>query len=311
MRKSSLKRILSVCICAVMASTVAVVATGCAGENGTSSTSSASSNSTATASKEEILAFAGKDAKIYKDTEHKVGYQLDMPAEGEEVAIMHTSMGDIYLRFFPEAAPKTVENFLTHAKNGYYDGLTFHRVIEDFMIQGGDPNGTGTGGESIYGDAFEDEFSDKLFNIRGSVAMANSGKDTNGSQFFINQGDAESFSEAGGWTTYESQWEQMYSLMSQYYNTDTFEALVSSQGTFMYNIDIVTEDIRKLYTENGGNPYLDGAYNACDKGHTVFAQVYKGMEVVDEIADVDTDDSNKPEKDVTIKSIEVTTYKAS
>ena len=311
MRKSSLKRILSVCICAVMASTVAVVATGCAGENGTSSTSSASSNSTATASKEEILAFAGKDAKIYKDTEHKVGYQLDMPAEGEEVAIMHTSMGDIYLRFFPEAAPKTVENFLTHAKNGYYDGLTFHRVIEDFMIQGGDPNGTGTGGESIYGDAFEDEFSDKLFNIRGSVAMANSGKDTNGSQFFINQGDAESFSEAGGWTTYESQWEQMYSLMSQYYNTDTFEALVSSQGTFMYNTDIVTEDIRKLYTENGGNPYLDGAYNACDKGHTVFAQVYKGMEVVDEIADVDTDDSNKPEKDVTIKSIEVTTYKAS
>ena len=310
MKKNTLKRILSVCLCAVIVSAIAVTATGCAGDNGTSSASSVPTTSTTTASKEEILEYAGKDAKIYKDTKNKVGYQLDMPAEGEEVAIMHTSMGDICLRFFPEAAPKTVENFLTHAKNGYYDGLIFHRVIEDFMIQGGDPNGTGTGGESIYGKPFEDEFSDKLFNIRGSVAMANSGKDTNGSQFFINQGDAESFAESGDWEHYEAQWQQMYSFLSQCYNTETFESLVSSQGTFMYNTDIVTDDIRDLYSENGGNPYLDGAYNACDKGHTVFAQVYKGMDIVDKIAEVDTDDSDKPEDDVTIKSIEVTTYKA-
>lgn len=317
MSKNNLKRILSICLCAVMVSTVAVAFTGCAGDNNTTSGSSSntsntnsnssSTTSTTTASKEEILEFAGKGAKIYKDTEHKVGYQLDMPAEGEEVAIMHTSMGDICLRFFPEAAPKTVENFLTHAKNGYYDGLIFHRVIKDFMVQGGDPNGTGTGGESIYGSAFEDEFSDKLFNIRGSIAMANSGKDTNGSQFFINQGGAESFS---GWDNYEAQWEQMYALMSQYYNTETFEPLVSSQGTFMYNTDLVTEDIRKLYTENGGNPYLDGAYNACDKGHTVFAQVYQGMDIVDKIANVETGDNDKPKTDVTIKNIEVIKYKA-
>ena len=114
-----------------------------------------------------------------------VGYQLDMPQKGEEIAIMHTSMGDISIRFFPEAAPKAVENFKTHAKDGYYDGLTFHRVINDFMIQGGDPNGDGTGGDSIWGEPFEDEFSDTLFNIRGSLSMANSGPDTNGSQFFI------------------------------------------------------------------------------------------------------------------------------
>lgn len=112
-----------------------------------------------------------------------VGYQLDMPQKGEEIAIMHTSMGDISIRFFPEAAPKAVENFKTHAKDGYYDGLTFHRVINDFMIQGGDPNGDGTGGDSIWGEPFEDEFSDTLFNIRGSLSMANSGPDTNGSQF--------------------------------------------------------------------------------------------------------------------------------
>ena len=133
------------------------------------------------------------ERNIYHDTEHTVGYQLEKPQSGEQVAILHTSMGDISLRFFPEAAPKTVENFITHAQEGYYDGLTFHRVVEDFVIQGGDPNGNGTGGESIYGTAFEDEFSDKLFNIRGSVAMANSGADTNGSQFFINTPAGDDF----------------------------------------------------------------------------------------------------------------------
>lgn len=76
--------------------------------------------------------------------------QLDKPVVGETVAIMHTSMGDISIRLFPEAAPKAVENFITHAQEGYYDGVIFHRVIEDFMIQGGDPEGTGRGGKSIY-----------------------------------------------------------------------------------------------------------------------------------------------------------------
>ncbi|PWM07452.1 MAG: hypothetical protein DBX98_02925, partial [Clostridiales bacterium] len=85
--------------------------------------------------------------------------QLDQPEKGEEIAVIHTSMGDIKVKFFPDEAPKAVENFKTLAKDGYYDGITFHRVINDFMIQGGDPTGTGTGGESIYGGAFEDEFS--------------------------------------------------------------------------------------------------------------------------------------------------------
>ena len=83
--------------------------------------------------------------------------QLDKPVAGETVAIMHTSMGDISIRLFPDKTPKTFENFTTHAKNGYYNGLKFHRVIKDFMIQGGDPEGTGRGGESIWGSSFEDE----------------------------------------------------------------------------------------------------------------------------------------------------------
>src|SRR5574344_610902 len=103
------------------------------------------------------------------------------------VAVMHTGMGDITLRLYPEVAPKTVENFVTHAKNGYYNGLTFHRVIREFMVQGGDPTGTGAGGESIWGAPFEDECSQELHNFRGALSMANAGPNTNGSQFFIVQ----------------------------------------------------------------------------------------------------------------------------
>ncbi len=113
--------------------------------------------------------------------------QFEKPAAGEKIAVMKTSMGEITLRFFPKQAPKAVENFLTHAENGYYNGLKFHRVIPGFMIQGGDPKGNGTGGESIYGEAFEDEFSLELWNFRGALSMANSGPNTNGSQFFIVQ----------------------------------------------------------------------------------------------------------------------------
>ena len=102
-------------------------------------------------------------------------------------AVIKTNLGEVTLALFPEQAPKAVENFVTLAKNGYYDGVIFHRVISDFMIQTGDPTGTGMGGESIWGKAFEDEFSDELYNLRGAVSMANAGPNTNGSQFFIVQ----------------------------------------------------------------------------------------------------------------------------
>jgi peptidyl-prolyl cis-trans isomerase B (cyclophilin B) len=99
---------------------------------------------------------------------------------------MTTSEGTIELELFPEEAPKTVENFTKLASEGYYDGLTFHRVIPDFMIQGGCPRGDGTGGP---GYTFEDEFNDHPV-ARGYLAMANAGPDTNGSQFFIVTADA-------------------------------------------------------------------------------------------------------------------------
>ena len=100
-------------------------------------------------------------------------------------AILHTTYGDISIRLFPEAAPKAVENFVTHAKNGYYNDIIFHRIIRKFMIQTGDPMGDGTGGESIWGKEFEDEFSTLRHDKPYTVSMANAGPNTNGSQFFI------------------------------------------------------------------------------------------------------------------------------
>jgi cyclophilin family peptidyl-prolyl cis-trans isomerase len=107
-------------------------------------------------------------------------------SETADMVVMETSMGTIKLRLFPNEAPKTVENFTKLADKGYYDKLIFHRVIDGFMIQGGDPQGTGVGGESIWGKPFEDEFNEKLkFDRKGILAMANAGPNTNGSQFFI------------------------------------------------------------------------------------------------------------------------------
>ena len=132
--------------------------------------------------------------------------QLNETVENEENVIMKTNKGDIHLRLFPEFAPKAVENFLGLARKGYYDGIIFHRVINDFMVQGGDQTGTGMGGESIWGESFEDEFNMNLFNIHGALSMANAGPNTNGSQFFIVtnkqvQDSMLSQLENGGWPT--------------------------------------------------------------------------------------------------------------
>ncbi|MFC6291991.1 peptidylprolyl isomerase [Macrococcus epidermidis] len=125
-------------------------------------------------------------------------------SENERLVEMVTTKGTMKIKLFPEVAPKTVENFIQLSEKGYYEGIIFHRVINDFMIQGGDPTGTGMGGESIYGDKFEDEFSMEAFNLYGALSMANAGPNTNGSQFFIvqmKQVPAQMLSQLkqGGW----------------------------------------------------------------------------------------------------------------
>ena len=254
---------------------------------------------------------------VYTDKDY--GFQLEKPTAGDNIAVMHTSMGDISLRLFPEAAPKAVENFTTHAKEGYYNGLTFHRVMDDFMIQGGDPKGNGTGGESIWGEPFEDEFDQKLLNLRGSLSMANSGADTNGSQFFINQAPASSFSGKDQFVSQEELYksEDFQTQVSAYYRqnesqlkstykswTDYYQALLLQLAPVA---SMVPDEVWALYEQNGGNIHLDGAWRSSG-GHTVFGQVFAGMDVVDAIAKVETYDNNKPLEDVVINSIEITEY---
>lgn len=111
--------------------------------------------------------------------------QLHMENFSGPRATIKTNHGDIVVGLFSQLAPKAVENFIKLAQQDYYNGVIFHRVIPDFMIQGGDPTGTGMGGESIWHTPFEDEFSQQLFNLRGALSMANAGPHTNGSQFFI------------------------------------------------------------------------------------------------------------------------------
>ena len=223
-----------------------------------------------------------------------MSYQTDLPAKGETIAVMSTTKGDITLRLFKDEAPLAVENFLGHAKDGYYNGVIFHRVIKGFMIQGGDPTGTGRGGQSIWGDDFSDEFSVKLHNIRGALSMANAGPGTNGSQFFIN------CTEPGkiDWDTYD-QYYQVYKSAP--------EQFTSIYGGTL-DMDKVTDAYKELYDKNGGNTHLDGAYSTAGTGHTVFAQVFDGMDVVRSIMGVETDSNDKPLEDVTILSAEIVPY---
>ncbi len=245
----------------------------------------------------------------YADKED-FGFQLDKPQKGDTIAVIKTSEGDITLRFFPEYAPNTVNNFIELAKAGKYDGVLFHRVMDNFMIQTGDfENNDGTGGTSIYGEAFPDEFCDKLLNIRGSVAMANSGKDTNGSQFFINQCDAEHYKSNGVYASYESNWDRIKKGMKDYKDDAETVGNLATYGTSSLNTDAVPAAMKKLYENEGGNIWLDGAYNASDAGHTVFAQVIDGMKVVDKIAGTSVDEQNRPLTDVTIDKVEIKKYK--
>ena len=142
--------------------------------------------------------------------------------EGEIELTIKTNQGDMSFKLFEKAIPKTVENFVTHAKNGYYNGVIFHRIINNFMIQGGDPTGTGMGGESIWGENFEDEFSMDYYHFYGALSMANAGPATNGRQFFI--------------------------VQNNHLDTRTLNALENGGWP---------EEAVKKYAEVGGTPHLD------------------------------------------------------
>ena len=209
-----------------------------------------------------------------EEFEHTAG-----PQPGDTVATLTIqNMGDIKIRLFPDQAPKAVENFVGLSEEGYYNGLTFHRVIQDFMIQGGDPTGTGSGGESYFGEEFEDEFSGDLFPLAGSLCMANAGADTNGSQFFLVT-CADRVTE-----------EQLSQVESQYQ---------------MYGVDLdyesMTDTAKANLEEYGGAYWLY-------RQHTVFGQIYEGMDVLSQAEAVETDANDKPVEDLVIETITISEY---
>ncbi|PJN87442.1 peptidylprolyl isomerase [Bacillus sp. mrc49] len=175
--------------------------------------------------------------------------------ENEKAVIMQTTLGDIKIKLFPELAPKTVENFLTHAENGYYEGIIFHRVIKDFMLQGGDPTGTGMGGESIWGAPFEDEFSMQLFNLRGALSMANAGPGTNGSQFFVVQAQHVD-SRMGGQMKQAGYPEEIISAYMEQGGTPWLDHKHSVFGQVIEGMDVV-DAIADVETVAGDKPAED------------------------------------------------------
>ena len=196
--------------------------------------------------------------------------QMEEPKEGDKIAIFHIeNYGDVTVKLFDNIAPKAVENFVTHAEEGYYNGVIFHRVIEEFMIQGGDPLGTGRGGESIWGSGFEEELDASVLPYKGALCMASAGSGTSslGSQFFIVQGN---------------------------YNDE--------KDTYIKNYGLSNLiDASKKYNGDVGRLVGLGQY-------TTFGQVIDGLDIIDEIAKVETDSNDKPLENVVISSVEITTY---
>lgn len=244
-----LKKVLAAILCSAVA---AAGLTSCGKEIEVDTTSEASGKQTADTSVESVANFTA-------------------PKKGEQIIIMKIKdYGEVKIKLFPEYADKGVENFVEHAKEGYYDGLTFHRVINDFMIQGGDPLGNGTGGESIWGEKFDGGTDSHLIHASGAVAYANSGSTaTNGSQFYIVTG-----------TVYD---EASLDEMAQYYGLN------------------LSDEAKSIYTSIGGTPWLDG-------GYTVFGQVFEGLDIVYEIQKVQTDASNMPAESVIMESVTVGEY---
>lgn len=242
-----------------------LILTGCS-DNSKNTTNTKKNNTTSNTAKKQEQTI---------DYEVSAEKQMSKPENGDTIAIIKVkNFGDIKVKFFEDIAPKAVENFITHSKNGYYNNLIFHRIINEFMIQGGDPTGTGAGGESIWGKGFGTELDKSLVPYRGSLCMAMSSLPNSiGSQFFITQA---------------------------HYSEEN-ESILKRMGNY-------PQGLLEQYKKYGG-------YLSLYQNYTVFGQVFEGMEVVDKIAQVQTETTpegqeDKPIQDVVIETIEVTTYQA-
>ena len=210
--------------------------------------------------------------EVSLDDEHIINYTA--PEIGEEICVITVKdYGDIKIKFFPEETEKGVENFKTLVKSGFYDELIFHRIIDGFMIQSGDPKGDGTGGVDAWGgDGFAQTISDRLIHTVGAVAYAINPEDRlNQSQFYIVTG-----AEA---------------------DDDYFKALASRGYQF-------SPYVKRIYNQFGGSAHLDGGYE-------IFGQVFDGLDVCLELQKVPTNSSDKPKSSVVIEKAEIVEYDGS
>jgi peptidyl-prolyl cis-trans isomerase B (cyclophilin B) len=199
--------------------------------------------------------------------------QFQTPQADAPVAVFHTTKGDIKAVLYPEQAPMAVENFTQLAQQGYYNNTSFHRIMQDFVVQGGDATGTGTGGSTIWNNnPYPKEISDALHHYSGALCIA--------------------FSP-----------DEEVSGLSQFYFVQSLpEALNSDLKTQLEQSGTRTE-VLEAYDAVGGLPYLDYT-------DTVFGQVYQGMNIVDKIAQTEVDENGKPTEDVIVNSITISTYQA-
>lgn len=211
--------------------------------------------------------------KVTLDNEQVMNFTA--PEQGEKIAVItFKDYGDVKIKLFPEACEKGVENFMTHIENGYYDELIMHRVVKNFVIQGGDPTGTGGGGEDCWGnEGFAQCISPDLHHFVGAVAYAVNAMDKlNGSQFYIVTGEA--------------------------INEDYLKNLAAGYGKSF------SEQVQKMYYQFGGQPFLDNDYE-------VFGQVFDGLDVCLEIQNVAVDEASKPFETVMIEKAEIVEYDGS
>lgn len=249
----NMKKILSFAALILSAS---IMLTGCGGTNADKMLTDAEATDNAADPDLQVTAAAEEEAEILN---------FIPPQSGEKIAVITVrDFGEIKIKLFPEAAGKGVENFVGLADMNYYDELIFHRIIPDFMNQGGDPRGNGTGGSCLWGEKFDGGIPEGLYHFTGAVAYANSGStSTNGSQFYIvntQDGDYGSFDLRG-----------------------------------------YPENVKAMYEEKGGTPFLDG-------GYTVFGQVFEGIDVVRAMSQVETDENDKPLSQVVMESVRIVEY---
>lgn len=224
-----------------------------------------------------MLAGCGKDAKERKERPERPAYsgdvfQLSMPKEGAQIAVFDTSLGEVRAQLFGQDAPLAVQNFISLAQEGYYDGLIFHRAVYGFVVQSGDAGGDGLGGRTIWGQPYPVEYSGRLRHYSGALCAA--------------------FSQ-----------DEPVSGGSQFYFVAALPGALEDEVTAQMESAGWPGEARDAYAQVGGLPYLDNT-------DTVFGQVYEGMEVVDAIACAETDEEGRPLEEITLYSVTIGTYSA-